>query len=53
MGASWMVGNRVPLMLRRGLGRYSAIGIIAKDVGIVTGTARECGFSLLMVGMVE
>ena len=40
-GWSWMFGNRGPHMLDAGLGRYSAVGIIAKDVGIIAGTARE------------
>lgn len=40
---SWMFGNRVPYMLDRGLGRYSAIGIIVKDVRIITGTRGEIG----------
>ena len=52
-GASWMFGNRVPFMLERGRGGYSAVDIIAKDVGIVTGTAREHGFPLPMVGTAE
>ena len=52
-GASWMFGNRVPFMLSRGLGRYSAVDIIAKDVGIITSTAREHGFPLPMVGTAE
>lgn len=52
-GASWMFGNRVPFMLSKGLGRYSAVDIIAKDVGIVTSTAREDRFPLPMVGTAE
>ena len=52
-GASWMFANRVPFMLSRGLGRYSAVDIIAKDVGIITSTAREHGFPLPMVGTAE
>lgn len=40
-------------MLTRGLGRYSAVGIIAKDVGIVMRTAREERFPLPMVGVAE
>ena len=52
-GASWMFGNRVPFMLSRGLGRYSAVDIIAKDVGIITSTAREHEFPLPMVGTAE
>lgn len=52
-GASWMFGNRVPFMLEPGLGRYSAVTIIAKDVGIIAGTAREETFPLPMVAVAE
>lgn len=52
-GASWMFGNRVPFMLEPGLGRYSAVTIIAKDVGIVAGTARAETFPLPMVAVAE
>ena len=52
-GASWMFGDRVPHMLDPGLGRYSAVSIIAKDVGIVLGTAREMRFPVPLVGVAE
>lgn len=52
-GASWMFGNRVPFMLDAGLGRYSAVTIIAKDVGIVTATAGEERFPLPMVAVAQ
>ena len=50
---SWMFGNRVPHMLDAGLGRYSAVTIIAKDVGIITGTARQQRFPLPLVAVAE
>ena len=55
-GASWMFGHRVPFMLEaggEGRARYSAVGIIAKDVGIVMATAREERFPLPLVGVAE
>ena len=52
-GASWMFGDRVPHMLDPGLGRYSAISIIAKDVSIVSGTAREMRFPVPLIGVAE
>lgn len=52
-GASWILGHRVPFMLTPGLGRYSAVTIIAKDVGIIASTAREYRFPLPMVGVCE
>lgn len=50
-GASWMFGNRVPHMLEPELGRYSAVGIIKKDVGIVEETARGERFPLPVLGV--
>lgn len=52
-GSSWMFRNRVPFMLDPGRGRYSAVSIIAKDVAIVTATAREERFPLPMVAVAE
>lgn len=54
-GASWMFGNRVPFMFEEGGrgARYSAVDIIAKDVGIVNATAREERFPLPMAGVAE
>lgn len=52
-GWSWMFANRVPHMLDPAMGRYSAINIIAKDVGIITGTAREEGFPLPLLAVAE
>ncbi|KAL8994142.1 MAG: hypothetical protein Q9169_005818 [Polycauliona sp. 2 TL-2023] len=47
MGGSWMFGNRVPFMLEKeGKGGYSSMTIIAKDVGIITQTARTAHFPL-------
>ncbi|KAL8808274.1 MAG: hypothetical protein Q9200_004341, partial [Gallowayella weberi] len=45
-GSSWMFENRVPHMLDPGMGRYSSMTIIAKDVGIITQTSREHQFPL-------
>lgn len=52
-GWSWMFGNRVPHMLNPALGRYSAVTIITKDVGIVTSTAREDRFPLPLLATAE
>ena len=52
-GWSWMFANRVPHMLDPAMGRYSAITIIAKDVGIITATAREGGFPLPLLVVAE
>lgn len=52
-GCSWMFRNRVPFMLDPGRGRYSAVSIIAKDVAIVTATARDEKFPLPTVGAAE
>lgn len=52
-GWSWMFGNRVPHMLNPALGRYSAVTIIAKDVGIITSTAREHRFPLPLLATAE
>ena len=52
-GWSWMFANRVPHMLDPAMGRYSAITIIAKDVGIITGTAREEPFPLPLLAVAE
>ena len=51
-GDSWMFGNRVDHMLDPG-GKYSAISIISKDVGIVMETARREMFPLPMVAVAE
>ncbi|KAI4222027.1 MAG: hypothetical protein L6R36_006449, partial [Xanthoria steineri] len=51
--SSWMFENRVPPMLDAGLGRYSAITIIAKDVGIITQTARTHHFPLPLLATAE
>ncbi len=52
-GGSWLFGDRVAHMLEPGLGRYSAVGIIAKDVGIVGGMARGMGVPLPVMGVAE
>ncbi|CAF9943762.1 MAG: hypothetical protein ALECFALPRED_001205, partial [Alectoria fallacina] len=52
-GWSWMFANRVPHILDPAMGRYSAITIIAKDVGIITETAREEGFALPLLAVAE
>lgn len=52
-GNSWMFSNRVPHMLDPSLPPYSAINIIAKDVGIITSTARDRMFALPMLSMAE
>ncbi|KAK0510788.1 hypothetical protein JMJ35_007220 [Cladonia borealis] len=52
-GNSWMFSNRVPHMLDPSLPPYSAINIIAKDVGIITSTARDWKFALPMLSMAE
>ena len=50
-GASWMWGNRGVHLIEEGRGRYSALSIIEKDVGIVMGVAREARFPLPVVGV--
>ncbi|KAI4251378.1 MAG: hypothetical protein L6R42_008408 [Xanthoria sp. 1 TBL-2021] len=50
---SWMFENRVPPMLDAGLGRYSAMTIIAKDVGIITQTSRTHKFPLPLLSTAE
>ncbi|KAL8848194.1 MAG: hypothetical protein Q9221_006763 [Calogaya cf. arnoldii] len=50
---SWMFENRVPHMLDPGLGRYSAMTIIAKDVGIITTTSRAHQFPLPLLSTAE
>ncbi|KAK3171330.1 hypothetical protein OEA41_003414 [Lepraria neglecta] len=52
-GESWMFNNRVPHMLDPTLPPYSAITIIAKDVGIITSTARDFKFPLPMISTAE
>lgn len=52
-GASWMFNNRVPHMLDPSLPPYSAMTIIAKDVGIITSTGRDFKFPLPMVSTAE
>ncbi|KAM0794826.1 hypothetical protein BDR22DRAFT_967443 [Usnea florida] len=50
-GASWIFGNRGPYLIEAGRGRYSAVSIIEKDVGIVMSMAREAGYPLPVVGV--
>lgn len=52
-GSSWMFANRAQYMLEPAPERYSATSIIAKDLGIVSGTAREERFPLPLVGAAE
>ena len=52
-GSSWMFGNRVPHMLDPSLPPYSAMTIIAKDVGIVTSTSRDYRYPLPLLSMAE
>jgi len=52
-GNSWMFSNRVPHMLDPTLPPYSAITIIAKDVGIITSTSRAFKFPLPLVSTSE
>jgi len=52
-GSSWMFENRVPHMLDPNLPPYSAITIIAKDVGIITSTSRAFKFPLPMLSTSE
>ena len=53
VGRSWMFGNRVPHMLDPTLPPYSAMTIIAKDVGIITSTSRAFKFSLPLLSTSE
>lgn len=52
-GNSWMFSNRVPHMLDPDLPPYSAITIIAKDVGIITSTSRASKFPLPLLSTSE
>ena len=52
-GGSWMFTHRVPPMLDRSMPPYSAISIIAKDVGIITSTNREARISLPLLSLAE
>lgn len=52
-GGSFIFGHRVPHMLDPELGRYSAVTIISKDVGIVSRTARAEKFPLPLLGVAE
>ncbi|KAL8730122.1 MAG: hypothetical protein Q9181_004779 [Wetmoreana brouardii] len=52
-GSSWMFENRVPPMLEISHPPYSAIAIIAKDVGIITTTSRDFRFPLPLVSITE
>ncbi|KAL9041095.1 MAG: hypothetical protein Q9180_001511, partial [Flavoplaca navasiana] len=52
-GSSWMFENRVPHMLEKGKGGYSAMTIIAKDVGIITQTARAHAIPLPLLSTAE
>ena len=51
--SSWMFENRVPHMLDPSLPPYSAMTIIAKDVGIITNAARSLNFPLPMLSSAE
>ncbi|KAL8767402.1 MAG: hypothetical protein Q9209_006092 [Squamulea sp. 1 TL-2023] len=51
--SSWMFENRVPPMLDSNFPRYSAISIIAKDVGIITQTSRQHKFPLPLLSTAE
>ena len=53
IGRSWMFGNRVPHMLDPSLPPYSAMTIIAKDVGIITKTSRDYSFPLPLLSTSE
>ncbi|KAL8894263.1 MAG: hypothetical protein Q9207_008527 [Kuettlingeria erythrocarpa] len=52
-GTSWMFENRVPPMFDPGHQRYSAVTIIAKDVGIITSTARQHNYPLPLLSTAE
>ncbi|KAI4087233.1 MAG: hypothetical protein LQ344_006916 [Seirophora lacunosa] len=52
-GSSWMFENRVPPMFDPDHAKYSAVTIIAKDVGIITSTARAHAFPLPVLGAAE
>ena len=52
-GDSWMFTNRVPPMLDRTMPPYSAVNIIAKDVGIITSTSRDFRFPLPLLSTSE
>ncbi|KAI4204769.1 MAG: hypothetical protein LQ350_000835, partial [Teloschistes chrysophthalmus] len=52
-GGSWMFENRVVPMLERGHKPYSAVEIIAKDVGIITSTSREYKHPLPLLSTAE
>lgn len=52
-GGSWMFSNRVPHMLDPTLPPYSAISIIAKDVGIITESSRRSKFPLPMISTAD
>ena len=52
-GNSWMFSNRVSHMLDPSLPPYSAITIIAKDVGIITSTSRDFRFPLPLLSTSE
>ena len=53
LGSSWMFGNRVPHMLDPTMPPYSAMTIIAKDVGIITSTSRDYKFPLPLLSTSE
>lgn len=52
-GNSWMFTHRVPPMLDPNHSPYSAITIIAKDVGIITSTSRAFKFPLPLLSTSE
>ncbi|KAL8945793.1 MAG: hypothetical protein Q9183_008005 [Haloplaca sp. 2 TL-2023] len=52
-GSSWMFENRVPPMLDPDHKPYSAITIIAKDVGIITSTSRDFKYPLPLLSIAE
>ena len=43
-GDSWMLGDRMPRALAGDYSPRAAIPILGKDLGIVTGAAREAGY---------
>ena len=53
MGRSWLFENRVPHMLNPSLPPYSAMTIIAKDVGIITSASRGYKFPLPLLSTCE
>lgn len=52
-GESWMLGNRVPHMLKNDLHPYSALNIFVKDMGIVTADGRRVKCPLFLCSAAE